>query len=121
MLNFIINNGENYTVIKKLINKPHINENVVSNIVIKLYDENSHYDHATCDFLKYLEQSYMNYLELIDTINEVNIAFKDEKIKQSKLLLETLEKLHSNVTKDKTELTIICKNLCSLYCSIRSK
>ena len=33
-----------YAIIKILINKPNINENVVSNTVIKFYDENSHYD-----------------------------------------------------------------------------
>src|SRR3989442_2243275 len=76
---------------------------------------------TTDDFLKYLKQSYLNYLELIDTINEDNIAFKDEKIEQNEFLLKTLEKLRRNVIKDKSELTTICKNLCSLYYLIRSK
>ena len=112
---------EENTIIKKLINKPNLNENVVSKLVIDYYNENSHYEYATYDFLEYLKRSYLNYLELIDTINEVNITFKDEKIKQNKFLLENLENFRNNVVKDKSKLTIICKNLCNLYSSIRSK
>ena len=103
---------EDCNIINKLIYKQNIDKGIVSNIVFEYYDKNSHYEYTTSDFLNYLKQSYLKYLELIDTIN---IALNDEEIKQHGLLLGAFKELQKNVIRDTNELTKICKNLCSLY------
>src|SRR5436190_8092549 len=114
-------NDDDFEIINELIDKQIISENVVSNYIIKHYDNNIIYEYSSSDFLENLKKSYKYYLELMDAINDVkSIACKLGKT-ENKLFCATLEKFSSNLTNDKQKLTSICRRFCSMFSQTRSK